>query len=140
AAAGGYTVQVWNTGDGTPVGAPMLHSSDIDSLEFNEQGTLLLSGCANGSWHLFDVPAPSGRPRLEGPAREMTRRNRPRISVDGHAVVALSSSRELTWTDVVSGRPASRGRVRLDLNSALLFELSPDGGWFAAAGYYGPQI
>lgn len=140
AAAGGHTVQVWRTVDGRPVGAPMLHPSYIDSLEFNKQATHLLSGCHNGSWHLFDVPAPTGRPRLEGPAREMTRRNRPRFSVDGKAVVSLAGAHELTWTDVVSGRPTGRGRVRLDLSSALNFDLSPDGRWFAVAGYYGPQI
>ena len=59
-------MRLWRTSDGTPLGDPLLQSTNsVFSLRFNSDGTRLAAGDADGAVHLWNPE--SREPVLEEP-------------------------------------------------------------------------
>ena len=92
---------------------------------------------------MFDIPATSGRPRFASafsPSPRPLDAFVPRFSAAGDAILSFTGRKELSWLDATSGRVTGPGKVALALEDPEAIAVSPDGRWFAAGGYYGPQL
>jgi WD40 repeat protein len=139
-AGGGGEARVWDAATGASVGAAMPHPAAVTSLAFGPRGDRLLTGAQDRAARVFDVPTATGRPRFQSAFTGQSKGFEPRFSARGDVVLTFTAGSELTWFDVETGRPTGPGRVALDLSNPRTIAVSPDGRWFAAGGYYGPEL
>jgi serine/threonine protein kinase/WD40 repeat protein len=144
-AGGSRRARVWNMATGKAVGPELVHPGALSSLEFSPQANQLLSSCSDQIARVFDIPSPDGLPRLQ--STQFLDRGAagyseyvPRFSARGDAILCATDRQELTWLHASTGRATGPGKVTLGLSYPKAIAVSHDGRWFAAGGYYGPEL
>jgi WD40 repeat protein len=139
-AGGAREACIWDVGTGEPITSPMHHDGAVLQLEFSPDGKSLLTACGDGRARVFETTDAPGRLRFEGKPNAQQHNARAKFTPDGKSVLAITGSAELTWLDTKLGESKGHGAVSLRLFTTHNVAISPDGRWYAAAGYYGPEL
>ncbi|MFO0893160.1 MAG: serine/threonine-protein kinase [Isosphaeraceae bacterium] len=129
-------LRIWDTDAQAFRGPAWEHPEQVASVQFNRSGDRLITACTDRKVRVFDAGGGPGPLYDPIPHKETA----PPALIDGdRGLVTITGDSQLTRWDLESGRP-SMPPIRTRPISLQKVVASADGRWFAAGGYYGPEL
>jgi WD40 repeat protein len=131
--------RVWNVSGQAFLDPVWIHPQPLSALMFNRKGDRLITTCQDKRARVFAVEsAGAGQEPLYAPVVHVVPSS-PALIDDDRNLVTVSGESELTRWDITTGKPVAAPIHTKPWNLQGVVA-SPDGNWFAAAGYYGPEL
>ena len=138
AMAAGGDARVWDLKGRAFLDRAFAHPQQISALAFNREGDRLITACADKRARVFAVGGRDAAEPLYAPLAHDAA-SPPALIDDDRILVTVSGPSELTRWDMATGKPESKPIPARPWNLQGV-AASPDGHWFAAGGYYGPEL
>ena len=139
-AIAGRSARVWDVIGRAFLGPVLRHPHQIHTVLFNKKGDRLITACADKLARVFAIERTALREEpLYEPAVHQTPESAPALVEEDRILVTVSGGSELTRRDMATGRPVMKPIQTWAWNLRGVVA-SPDGKWFATAGYKGAEL